>query len=827
MTAEERDGSRFLSVHGGLYSAFRVDHVTGLAALDVKVEAYRSELARRHADFLTCLANGSDDRLTYDLRFLRKASPPDGHPGRLEIYLVVRSDRMAPGEFELQVAGLDSLLGAQFPEYGFSAVQPQLIGSLLEPFEVRHLVRVQRRASFESLDTLAAGPAHKPAGFRDARESERSNSPGLGEVLHFYPYLPSHGSLRPLLKSLAEFRSPIAVSMRLCPALLRDDEEQFLEGQIAVCEKYSQVALSGAPEDVSVLRPTLRRQAELLQRYNARLLFGLRDSAALAAIEIAAMVPIPHALAELIATTITRPAGGTWSEASDEVFRYLAGGYELAFDDEEASREAFARAVIRIPEDVALPPPARRLRHLFDSLEASAAFRLPPSEAHDIPGLEVRKWRALEASDSLSASGVLLGIAERNRRRIPVRLSDDDRKRHAYVIGQSGTGKTTALRTMILSDMAAGGGMCVIDPHGDLFADLLGRIPESRRDDVIVVDPTDSERAVGLNLLEADSDSGAHFIAEEFCGILAQLIRDEYGAAALGDFAGPMFFQHLRMAMLLLMSDPEKPATLVDLHAFFNDREYWKRWMPLKSTDPVLQRWTQNVLVKTDYLKMNDGGSLGSYVGSKLERFVFDPRLRGIFGQERSTIDFRASMDEGKIMLVNLAKGRITEPSARFLGMVLLTKLIATILGRADQPPRSRRTFTLYVDEFQSLATEGFITLLSEARKFGVQLVLANQFVTQIQNKRIMDAVFGNVATLACFRVGALDAEMLEQYFLPDLKRADLIGLPNWRAYMSTLTGGCKVSPFTVETIPEAGAGDAKLAAALREKSKLRYGGKL
>lgn len=817
--------SRIWSSPDGQYCAFRLDYVTSLAALGVKSDSYLPDLARRHADFLTCLANGNDGRLTYDLRILRNT--PTGNSGRLDICLIARAEAVVPVEFEQRAADLQALLRAQFSEFSFSIVPPSDIASLLKPFEVGSLVRVQRRASFEGLDTLAAGPKLASPGFQTSRTAPRTEAAAAGEVLHLYPLLPTHGSLRPLLQALADSGIPIAISVRLQPANLREEEEQFLEGQIAICEKYSQIALAGAPADVSAMRPTLRRQAELLQRYNARLLFGLRDSAALMMIEVASAAGLAHALAELAATSITCPAGGTWRSPTDEVFRYLAGGYELVPDRSPESIEAFGRAEMHATEDSRLPRAAGRLRHLFDSLEASAAFRFPPSEAQDLPGIELRKWRTLESPVALSTSGVLLGFAERNRHRVPVRLADEDRRRHVYVIGQSGTGKTTALRTLMLSDMEAGGGMFIVDPHGDLFADLLGRIPAGRADDVVIIDPTDREYPVGINLLEADSETDAYFLAEEFCGIMARLIMDEYGGAALTEFAGPAFFQHLRMAMLLLMmSSGSDRATLLDLHAFFNERNGWRKWTPLKTDDPVLRRWVDNVLKETDYLAAATGHiSLGAYIANKLERFVFDPRLRRIFGQPRSTLDFRELMDGGKIILVNLAKGLITEPSARFLGMVLLTKLIATILGRADQPAQSRRTFTLYVDEFQSLATEGFVTLLSEARKFGVQLVLANQFVAQIENRRIMDAVFGNVATLACFRVGAADAEKLEQYFLPEVGKRDLIGLPNWRAYLSTLLGGAKMQPFTIETIPEAGAFDLESAKALRQLSRARYCG--
>jgi hypothetical protein len=256
------------------------------------------------------------------------------------------------------------------------------------------------------------------------------------------------------------------------------------------------------------------------------------------------------------------------------------------------------------------------------------------------------------------------------------------------------------------------------------------------------------------------------------------------------------------MNLLLLMSKPDLPGTILDFYAIFQSKDFWKRWTPTASLDPNLKRWIEEVLPKTDYQRISSdsGTSMGMYVGSKFENLVFDPRLRNIFGQRRSTIDLRRIIDERKILLVNLAKGSLTEQNSRFLGMVLLAKLVATVLGRSDRAESERQLFHLYVDEFQSLATDNFVTLLSEARKFGLSLVLANQFLSQVRNQRIVDAIFGNVGTIVAFRLGHQDAELLEPQFAPDLSRRDLINLPNWVAYVRTLAGGQRAAPFNVAT---------------------------
>jgi len=393
-----------------------------------------------------------------------------------------------------------------------------------------------------------------------------------------------------------------------------------------------------------------------------------------------------------------------------------------------------------------------------------------------------------------------------------------------YVVGQTGTGKTTLLKTMILDDLEAGKGLCVVDPHGDLFKEILGAIPEHRMQDVVVLDPTDREHPVGLNLLEAATEEERYFVVQEFAAIVMRLLVDEFGWEAR-TMVGPAFFQHMRMNMLLAMSNSDDPGTLVEFCAIFELPNYWRRWMPLRTSDPQLERWVANVLPNQNYLASPPGEmGMGSYVVSRFHSYVFDPMLRSIFGQKRTTIDFREAMDSGKVVVVNLAKGELSEQNSRFLGMVLMAKIQAAAVSRVHLPAAQRRDFFLYVDEFQSIATESFVTMLSEARKFGLGLVLANQFVHQLRDPRIIDAIFGNVGTLVCFRLGQQDAEIMEREMYPVFTRSDLINLPNWQAYVSTLVNGQSAPPFTVETMLPRTAPDEKRARRVRELCRRRYG---
>ena len=406
----------------------------------------------------------------------------------------------------------------------------------------------------------------------------------------------------------------------------------------------------------------------------------------------------------------------------------------------------------------------------------------------------------------------------------PAVLAEKERLQHTYIIGQTGTGKTTLLKTMIVSDMRAGKGLAVLDPHGDLHHELLALVPPERRADVVVVDPTDGVCPVGLNLLECASEEERHFVVREMRAILQTLLNDQFGAQA-SQWTGPVFYQHMQMNMLLAMSRPDDPGTLLEFHEIFRQENYWKRWLPLQWDEPMLKRWVEKNLPEADYKsRAKVEISMGEYLSTKFDDFLFDPKLRLIFGQKRSTFDLRQIIDEGKILLVNLAKGELAEPNSRFLGMLLLAKIQAAAMSRVELPAAQRRPFYLYVDEFQALATESFVTLLSEARKFGLGLVLSNQFLSQIHDERINQSIFGNVGTSVCFRVGREDAELLQRQFAPYFDAEDLANLPNWEACLKTKVRGQVVAPFSLRTGLPLVATDSRGAKQVIALSRKKYG---
>ena len=781
---------------------------------------------QRAVNFLTCLVKPRDEHFTYDLRIISQPDAEAYNRGKVTLALLCRTGDVPLPESLSGAKELCKFAESCFSEYEFELGSPEHVRSLLCPFSICHVIGIGRRCSKEALDTLRSGKRlQKSLGFAEARDSATEGSMEGETILHAFPFIPRGAPLNGFFKLILLQSSPVALSCRFRPTSLQPSEERFLEGQIAACERYAQVSIGQIPNRIQALYPTLREQARKYEQYQSRLLFGLSDNAALMTVEIASPDPVPPTVIDAAGSLLSEPAGGA-VPAAEDYFRYLAGGYEvMSFGGDADAIQAFKRMDMRLPKHPVVPPEAGRLLNLFDSVEATAGLILPPATLEPLLGIETKQWREQPAPPQLPSRGVLVGVSTTGGTSQPVRIGLEDRRRHAYIVGQTGTGKTTLLKSMILDDIQAGEGVCVIDPHGDLYKELLGKIPANRIEDVVLLNPSDVDCPVGLNVLEYETESQRHFLIQELVGIVTRIIEDEYGIEAIGNLAGPVFFQHMRMNLLLAMSNPRDPGTLLEFYNIFQEEGYWKRWLPLQIDDPYLERWTKEVLPHMNYLRQgSDGASMGGYVGSKFEGFLFDPMLRNIFAQKRSTINLREVMDNGKILLVNLAKGEMTETNSRLLGMFLLAKLQAACMGRIGVPQAQRRDFFVYVDEFQSIATQNFISLLSEGRKFGLSLILANQFVSQIKDPRIVASVFGNIGTVICFRLGQTDAEAMEREFYPLFDRSDLINLPNWLAYITTLVNGQPLHPFSLSTLLDKVAFDESSSSQVLAESRRKYG---
>jgi hypothetical protein len=399
----------------------------------------------------------------------------------------------------------------------------------------------------------------------------------------------------------------------------------------------------------------------------------------------------------------------------------------------------------------------------------------------------------------LPATGIALGRLETAVPGQEVRFARVDRTRHCFLMGATGAGKSTLLFNMILQDIHNGEGVCLIDPHGDLFRQVLRAIPEQRAAEVILVDAADFHHAVGVNFLEVHGPYRAvqmNFVVNEMLKIFDRL----YDMRIAG---GPMFETYMRNALLLAMDNAYAGGTLVDVPWIFEDRDY-RDFLKQRCRNPyVVNFWSKQAERAGGETSLSN---MAPYITSKLNQFTMNALLRPIIGQSQSTIDFRQAMDEGRILLVNLAKGYLGELDCKLLGMLLIGKLFSAAMGRSDIPPDRRRPFFLYVDEFQNFTTDTMAYLLSEARKFGLALTLANQNLAQLTphagSQSILEAVLGNVGTMLLFRMGTLDAHTMQKYTLPDLEAQTLQTLPDFHVAGRLLTRRGPSRPVVFQTRP-------------------------
>ncbi|MDP3015089.1 MAG: type IV secretion system DNA-binding domain-containing protein [bacterium] len=454
---------------------------------------------------------------------------------------------------------------------------------------------------------------------------------------------------------------------------------------------------------------------------------------------------------------------------------------------------------------------------ILNTEELASLFHLPSSST-EIPKIKWLKSKEAVSPLNLPKSGILIGETSFRGERKPVYLTEDDRRRHIYIIGQTGTGKSTLMTNMVVDDIKNGKGVAIIDPHGDLIEKILGVIPEERGDDVIIFDPSDIRRPLGMNMLEYDFNKPEEktFIVNEMFNILDKL----YDMKTVG---GPMFEQYTKNAILLLMEDAiNELATLMDIPRVFTDVDFRNEKLSRIKNPVVIDFWEKEAAKATGEHSL---ANMAPYITSKFNNFIANDYVRPIISQTKSAFDFRKVMDEGKILLVNLSKGKIGDINANLLGMIITGKILMAALSRVDTPEDQRRDFNLYIDEFQNFTTDSISTILSEARKYRLSLIMAHQFIAQLTEK-IRDAVFGNVGSIISFRVGPTDAEFLVKQFAPVFNENDLVNIDNFNAYAKILINGQTSKPFNIKTLlPE--KGNKEIGDKIKELSRLKYGSKI
>ncbi|MEK7165565.1 MAG: TraM recognition domain-containing protein [Patescibacteria group bacterium] len=451
---------------------------------------------------------------------------------------------------------------------------------------------------------------------------------------------------------------------------------------------------------------------------------------------------------------------------------------------------------------------------ILSSEELATLFHFP-NKSVETPNIRWLNAKRAPASSKIPTSGMFLGNSRYRGVVRPVFLGKDDRRRHVYSIGKTGVGKSELLSSMILQDIRNGEGVCFIDPH-DTIEKILPRIPPERAEDVIYFDPSDTERPMGLNMLEAKTEEQKHFVATSIVGLMYKL----YDPMKTG-IIGPRFEHAVRNAMLTVMCEPG--STFVEIVRVLTDSSFVQQLLP-KVQDPIIRRyWTDQIAQTADFHK----SEVLDYIVSKFGRFVTNKLMRNIIGQSKSSFDFRKVMDDRKILLINLAKGKIGEENSNFLGLILVPKILIAAMSRQDTPEDNRRDFYMYVDEFQNFATPDFAQILSEARKYRLNLTVANQFIGQMEEE-VKNAIFGNVGTLATFRVGVTDANYLQHEFAPIFNESDLINVERYNAYVKTVVNNEPIPPFSVDMTrdieAERKAANPKVAQALIQLSRLKYG---
>ncbi|KUK79117.1 MAG: hypothetical protein XD95_0600, partial [Microgenomates bacterium 39_7] len=452
---------------------------------------------------------------------------------------------------------------------------------------------------------------------------------------------------------------------------------------------------------------------------------------------------------------------------------------------------------------------------ILNTAELSTIFHFPNKtvETHHIKWLTAKN---APAPHEIPQSGLYIGDSHYRGETRKVYMGLKDRRRHMYIVGKTGTGKSEFLKQMILQDIAEGHGVAAIDPHGEFVEDVMELMPPERAEDVIYFNPSDKERPMGLNIMEAYSEDQKHFVVSSIISLMYKL----YDPHRTG-IIGPRFEHAIRNAMLSVMS--RENSTFIEVVRILTDENFVKEMLPYIK-DPVVKRyWTDQIAQTSDFHK----SEVLDYIVSKFGRFVTNKTMRNIIGQPQSAFDFRKAMDEKKIILCNLSKGVLGEEDAKFLGLILVPKILTAAMSRADVPQEQRHDFFLYVDEFQNYATEDFAVILSEARKYKLNLIVANQYIGQI-DEDVKNAVFGNVGTIVSFRVGVTDANFLQHEFVPTFNESDLTNIEKYHVYMKTIVNNEPVPPFSVSLEKDMEKIEAqmnpKLAEMIKELSRLKYG---
>lgn len=719
--------------------------------------------------------------------------------GRFDVHLFILVQGESVEKNNEQVMSrymaLMPLLFSCFPYLEFEPVSDlqELLNSY-HPFKAWHAISIERHVETIELTTMLE--RQWISGFGQMKEKEKS---GAATVNHRNPFSPTSDDGSKLINLLLLQLDPCKIIVRFRPNRLEPSVLHALEDTIRACET---VLGSNHAQKISLNRQvSLVRDTVLLQ------IRQLKEACMDIGIFITALTNIDRSLAASLGRTITR---GIYGDGTG----VFSGGFSINDIDVKTVADAFF-----FPEDIPFSIP-----------EAACALRFPVPPMDEQPGLPLKRFRTIMARIPQRAipdhvSSIVLFHNEHFGLKQPVVLTDEDRMRHMFIIGQTGTGKSTLMARMILQDIRAGKGLAVIDPHGEMVDEILERMPMDRIKDVILFDMVDRERPLGFNILAWDTDEDRDLIIDS----LYQSLDALYDLKTTG---GPIFEKYFRGMLRLLMMDKhleEYIPNILEFSMCFVNRDF-RSFLKKNAKDPVIYDFVNEM----EQISSTSSGSdlrienISPYITSKLSRFISDKTLKMIIGQDKTSFDFSDVMNEGKILFIKLGKGRFGSTVSALLTNQLVTRFKIAAMKRGDIPPDKRRDFYLYVDESHNLPQDNFTELLSEARKYRLGLILSTQYTAQIGNRHdpnsLISGILGNVGTIVSYRLGQEDASNIGKIFLPFFSTRDIRELPNFHGYAATQINNQSVSPFNFISGRDETPKNMETAKAIIEHSRNTYG---
>lgn len=529
-------------------------------------------------------------------------------------------------------------------------------------------------------------------------------------------------------------------------------------------------------------------------------------------------------------TTVIRVivAAPTYQKAKEQISNVRSGFAQFCTTDNNAFTKTKYHSLSKLVNNFILRTMIRPWnmiltgkRMILSSEELASLFHFPNIRYNRGASIAWQNFKIAPAPPNIPDEGILLGYNQFRGETKEIRLKREDRFRHFYVIGQTGTGKSSILQVMIRQDLKNGDGLCVIDPHGSLIEDILPFIPRERADDVVYFNPADLERPMGLNLLEAETEEEKDMVALDAMNIMIKLFDEE--------IFGPRIQDYFRNGCLTLMDDPEGGA-LTDIVRLFTDDDFQK-YKVSKVKNPIVKSFWMHQMAKTGAREKQE---MIPYFAAKFGAFVTNGMMRNIIGQAKSAFDLFKIMQEGKILLMNLAKGETGEINSKLLGLMMVSKIQMAALKRQKVDKKDRKDFFLYIDEFQNYVTDSIEVILSEARKYRLGLNMAHQYLAQLEGNEakkgakkvsLKDAIFGNVGSIMCYKIGAQDSEYMGKEMAPVFSDQDLVNLDKYKACIKLSIDTQPSRPFSITPLnPYTESGDKNLGEALKQLSRLKYG---